>query len=526
MDKKAKEKLIKKYNRLINRITEGNLQLQADNQLKGLIARKRSLEFKFFKGEEFRSSGNYGNLEKKGIFGPENWQRASQMAEPLGAQKYSVLMVSNRDSSIPNGLLSRIQESGLSSGQFLANLSRLEAISFSGVLLRRGTEHFVLTSGHAFPNGTAPQDYFYFVEVTTIPSPLPVQVRVLRGTSLEKVSYGGYGKLDYAIVKVECYESGENCSLGLGDGYNSKLSPATIPDTESNLDCFSHPLGFQLLYERRPHRPFHPWNDNYKDDLTHSYFHCYLDVAEGCSGAPVWDKSGNLLGIVSSAGNLLSSLINNSPLESQGKLSWNRLETIYNGTQVVRWSEIQKEWEEKDRGLEPVPRGTVIDFPPGHSIQVNHERAYFMDNGTYTNADPISLSSPVTLCIINNKLRYEQNHTLENYCKDASPGSPRPIIGEVYWPFEWLIQDKKLEICWSRRFPHPSPIPLGQEVAILGGIGTTDIIDELPDIVGKKMNVCWLIEGSPIEITAVPRRQAIRIRYFEGITDVFRRQLP
>ncbi len=392
--------------------------------------------------------------------------------------------------------------------------------AFTGVLVKPeiGDRRFILTVGHRFNGNKNQESYRYFwrvfdASVETIPTPI-VQISVAPNPI---VKFGGMGP-DYALLEVQNSNiDEENFYVIRGEGLNSPMEGEFIT-------CYSHFLGAVMV---RSEKTF--TNTNPKHTPRH-YFFSYFTSMKGSSGAPVW-QDGKLLGIVSAAGNFVRTLFPKKPSANQPVEGYHLSPNYLNGTQILNLSSVIAGEPEIFSQATNNPVAWELDsFYYEFSLENNRgdKKLFLIKKKNSGNEESrIELFNRIPIVVI------ERDRTIEI----ESDGSESRLeewgggkIRTSEWYLKWLGKDETTEQKSQLRFhrtqiQEPNPVYNIGKLSVLDGIGTTDIIDELP-YDSPPMQQYWSITENPLELTYLSERQVIQIRYFGGLTNVYRRQLP
>lgn len=372
---------------------------------------------------------------------------------------------------------------------------------------------YILTAGHAVPDDVS--DWTF--QLAYMNGGL-AQSKSLTGKISCRV-FGGSNHCDFALIEVG--SSGTNLT-----GYLINGNIPVLPSRKDSLLYFSHPNGLEMKYAKSESQVDWPYPMNL--GAKEKYFFAHLDVSQGCSGSPVF-KGTTLLGIVTAAGNVGRDFVwSLDPANGAWCETWSMVNPRgYNGTQVLRLGGVfnRVKGDAALRKLFPKGWKEAKDNPPLEklfkldSLFVFRNKLVQQNKGFVGRGLEWELSDTVVVQL--------QDSSFKVFKTSIASFLSKPLqrrLRNFTWPKEFIDPGAgtSLAFTYPAQLRNPSPLPGGQKVAALEGIGEMDIIDELPNK-SQKLQQIWLADGNYVELS-LGGNGDIKIRTLDGLVDIYRRQ--
>lgn len=438
-----------------------------------------------------------------------------------------------------NKVLSTREKSRFVKGSNLDNEEFIPGKAFSGLLFsvpkvkRNGSKRkkkksvYFLGPGHSFPKGSAlRQSTFICPYIGKKKS--EEKYFCLRVRRKYWAEFASHGRADFSLIKVKRVGK-----LYRKHSFIPELPESCgIPPKDSELIQISFPRGVMAQQNKVIHVPLSlGWS------INPIYFTSKIKTTQGCSGAAIYQKSGKShkwVGITSSAGKVGDDVVYDI---KTGKYTWKGNSRGQTPSQILPLSEI------RETILEPrfnVSREiktaftkmevTDVQIPnpirPGISL-TDRSLEIWKDRLVYGDEE-LAMTNRVPITFYSNGEGVSWDESNPSSCSSRALecyGNESVLdIVERYWPYDWLDKEKRLELAMFRTADmiYNTPFTNNINVTVLGGIGLADFVDELPGS-DTRIQQFFAFEGNYIELMRDDDKQAIRIRYFSGVVDNYRR---
>ena len=409
---------------------------------------------------------------------------------------------------------------------------------FSGLLFsvpkvkRNGSERkkrksvYFLGPGHSFPKGSALRQSTFLCPYGRKKKNKKSEEKYfsLRVRRKYWSEFACHGRADFSLIKVKrvgkLYRK-HSCIPKLPESCG-------IPPKDSELIQISFPRGVKAQQNEVKHVPLSLWKS-----ITPVYFTSKIRTTEGCSGATIYQKSNGShkwVGITASAGIVGDDVVYDSKAR---KYYWKGHSRGQIPSQILPLSEIRKTILEPRFNVKREIRTAfkkmeVTDVQIPKTIQqrislTDRSLVIWKDRLVY-GSEETEMQNNVPITFYGNGEGVSNPSDCSNRALECYGDESVLDIVERYWPYDWLDEEKKLglEMFRTADMIYNTPFTNNINVTVLGGIGLADFVDELPGS-DTRIQQFFAFEGNYIELMRDDTKQAIRIRYFSGIVDNYRR---